>query len=535
MKHEYKPMKKRKEKQTRRIKELRTTHSTERVQAEGAKSNPTSKLAAPFVTAFSMLRSNGITKRWLLNTFVVVVLVLVAVVTSASIMLRNYYYSSIEQGLRQRSAVTINYFKSTLKSGLNSGNSAEYFDAAQSFTESFDGRDKMEMQFLNATGDIIVSSTGFTTDSDGVLGDYYAAIRSAKGVGTWTGVNAAGEKVIALTRLISYRTGSSAGAVRYVVSMEGVDQVVFSLTLGMVGLVLVIIFLMLLSGSYFVNSIVVPVKQITASASKIADGDFDIRLASEHNDEIGQLVGAINSMAAELADSEKVKNDFISTVSHELRTPLTAIRGWGETLYDCGPEDSDLVRKGMGVIISEAERMCGLVEELLDFSRIQSGRMKMNFAKVDLSEVLADTVDLFTERCAKEGKSLVYRRPREIKGITGDRDRLRQVFVNILDNAIKYTDEGGSITASITAGRDCIRVTVRDSGCGIAKEDLGRVSRKFYKANTGRSGFGIGLAVAEEIISLHGGELLIDSTEGVGTTVTVSVPYDLPGQSGDEA
>lgn len=508
----------------RRVKELRAPHEptgfTEGEKPKGLK--------APFVTAWNMIRSTGITKRWLLNTFTVVVVVMMIVVVLVSLMLRNYYYSSIEQGLRQRSAVTINYFKSTLKSGINSGNSTEYFNAAQAFAENFDGRDKMELQFLNASGDIIVSSIGFTTEDTRALADYNKAIGSAKGVGTWRGSNPGGEKVIALTRLISYKTGSSAGAVRYVVSIDAVDQLVLTVTLVLSGIALIIVFLLLISGSYFINSIVVPVKQITESANKIATGDFDIRLASAHNDEIGQLTGAINSMAGELADSERVKNDFISSVSHELRTPLTAIRGWGETMLGCGADDRELMQRGMGVILSETERMCGLVEELLDFSRIQSGRMKMNFGSVDVAAVAAESVDLFAERCTKEDRNLVFKKPTGVEPIEGDSDRLRQVFVNIIDNAIKYTDAGGVIVVTVAADRDCVRVAVRDNGCGIAREDLQRVSRRFYKANVTRSGFGIGLAVAEEIVTLHHGALNIDSEVGKGTIVTVSLPYEQP-------
>lgn len=511
-------------KKGRKVKELRG----EAAGSQSAEPEKPKGLMAPFVTAWRMIRSTGITKRWLINTFAVVVIVMIALVTMGSMLLKDYYYNSIEQGLRQRSAVTINYFKSTLTSGVNSGDSAEYFNAAQAFAETFDGKDKMELQFLDASGEIIVSSTGFTTGEKGTLYDYSTAIRSAKGVGAWTGTNRNGEKVMALTRLISYRTGSSAGAVRYVVSMESVDQLVLSVTIALALVALLIAFLMLLSGNYFINSIVVPVKQITESANKIAKGDFDIRLESGHNDEIGQLAGAINSMAGELADSERVKNDFISTVSHELRTPLTAIRGWGETLQDCGAEDREIMQKGMGIIISETERMCGLVEELLDFSRIQSGRMKMSFAQVDLPTVVSDSVELFAERCTREEKTLVYKKPTGIESITGDGDRLRQVFVNIIDNAIKYTDAGGAITVSVLADRDYVRVAVRDNGCGISAEDIKRVSRRFYKANVTRSGFGIGLAVAEEIVNLHHGELTIDSKEGEGTVVTIVLPYEQP-------
>lgn len=482
------------------------------------------RLAAPFVTAWGMISGKGITKRWLFNTFAIIAVILLIIVIALSFFFRNYYYNSIEQGLRQRSSVTISYFSDTVGSGINSGNSAEFYNAAQSFVESFEGRDKMELQFLDANGDIIVSSTGFTAETDDTLYDYYDAVRSRSGTGAWTGTNSNGESVLAVSRLISRTTGSSAGAVRFVVSLEATNQFILALSAAMFAIVGIVLFFMLISGSYFISSIVAPVKAISDSARKIATGNFDIRLDSAHDDEIGALADSINSMAGELADSERVKNDFISTVSHELRTPLTAIRGWGETLRDCGAEDKELMEKGMNVIISETERLSGLVEDLLDFSRMQSGRMKMNFGRVDVIAEVTGAACVFTEQCTQQNKTLTVRTPETVAAVIGDSDRLKQVFVNIIENAIKYTDNGGNIDVAVEQQGGTVAVTIADDGCGIAASDIARVSRRFYKANLSRSGFGIGLAVADEIVNLHQGTLGIESTEGVGTRVIITLP-----------
>lgn len=482
------------------------------------------RIKAPFSAAWSMISGKGITRRWLLNTFAVTAAAMVIIVIVLAFFVRNYYHTSIEQGLTQRSAVTISYFSDTVGSGINSGNSAEFYDAAQSFVEGFDDRGKMELQFLNANGDIIVSSTGFPTEGDEPLNDYYDAVRSSRGVGTWSGVNSNGESVLAVSRLISKKAGSSAGAVRFVVSLEEANQLVIALTLVMFTFVVIILFFMLISGSYFISSIVAPVQEIGASAREIAKGNFDIRLNAAHNDEIGALASSINSMANELADSERVKNDFISTVSHELRTPLTAIKGWGETLRDCGAEDHELLDKGMNIIISESERLSGLVEDLLDFSHMQSGRMRMSFEQLDVVAEVTSAVCLFNEQCTQENKTLTFNAPDKICPVTGDKGRLRQVFVNIIENAIKYTDRGGSVNVNVQQSGSSVAVRIKDDGCGIAPEDINRVSRRFYKANVSRRGFGIGLAVAEEIIMMHHGSMSIESTQGVGTEVTVTLP-----------
>ncbi|MBE6759580.1 MAG: HAMP domain-containing histidine kinase [Ruminococcaceae bacterium] len=505
----------------RRVKELRVTPENTIGSAESSSGKKRRQGISKIIR--SMLFGKGITRRWLRTYFLVVVIMSAIIAVCVLGLARNYYYNSIEQGLLQRSQVTIRYFSSTLNAGVNSGNSEAFHSAAQAFVESFDSRSKMELQILNASGDIIVSSTGFSFENDDPLNDYYRAVQSSGGQGVWSGSNSNGESVMAVTRLISGRSASG-GAVRFVVSLSSVNQLLTGIAAVTITVLMILLVIMLLSGSYFINSIVMPVKEITVSANKIAKGDFNIRLQSGAEDEIGRLVSSINSMASELAGSEKIKNDFISGVSHELRTPLTAIKGWGETVLSCGPDDRQLSEKGMEIIIRETDRLSGLVEELLDFSRIQDGRMRMNLRRLDVNREAADTVEMFTERCAAEKRTLTLHTSGAPAMVVADANRLRQVMVNIIDNAIKYTDENGEISVTVAAGSERVTVTVTDNGCGIPAEDLPRVTRRFYKANTRRSGFGIGLAVAEEIMILHQGSIDIRSAEGKGTVVTLRLP-----------
>lgn len=301
------------------------------------------------------------------------------------------------------------------------------------------------------------------------------------------------------------------------------------------GVICVLIFLLIfLSGSYFVRSIVRPVRQISATARSMAGGDFNVRLEKQHNDEIGELCEAVNDMAAELATTENMKNEFISSISHELRTPLTAIKGWGETLMQNDAEDTATRRRGLKIIIGETERLSEMVEELLDFSRMQSGRFTLLTAPVDLVAELTDSVLMFTERAKREGIALDYQEPAFVAVVDGDRNRLRQVFVNILDNAIKYSDAPGSVQISIVLLAGIARITVKDCGIGIAVEDLDKVKTKFYKGNSTRRGSGIGLAVADEIVMLHGGQLSLDSEQGQGTTVTIDLPLKLQNEEETE-
>ena len=301
---------------------------------------------------------------------------------------------------------------------------------------------------------------------------------------------------------------------------------------------------MLLSGSYFISSIVIPVGEIGKTARKIAHGNFSTRLEKKNDDEIGDLCEAINYMAEELGNTDKMKNEFISSVSHELRTPLTAIKGWSETILDAG-DDRETIQKGMRVIISETDRLSLMVEELLDFSRMQSGRLKLIIEKIDLLAELEEAVLMYTEKARREQLDFKYEERLEAAIVMADKNRLRQVFINIIDNAIKYSDAGGKIRILAAAEGDYFVVSVSDTGCGISPEDLPKIKQKFYKANLTRRGSGIGLAVADELVSSFGGSIDVQSTLGEGTTVTIRIPnvrrYEIwqqaqqtPGKGGEE-
>jgi signal transduction histidine kinase len=287
---------------------------------------------------------------------------------------------------------------------------------------------------------------------------------------------------------------------------------------------ILVFFIVGISNFYFIQSIVDPVKQIAEISKQIALGDFDIKIEKSLDDEIGDLCDAINYMAGELRDSEKMKNDFISSISHELRTPLTAIKGWAETIRMSDDPASDVNKKGIHIIIDESERLCGIVEELLDFSSIQNGRISMMMDKMDLLAELSEAVYIFKNKAADQNKEINYTEPSMLSPIMGDKNRIRQVFINILDNSIKYTPEGGTITINTEKTDDRVVVEVRDNGEGISSVHLPKVKQKFYKANQTQVGAGIGLAISDEIISMHGGTLEILSEEGVGTTVIISLP-----------
>lgn len=460
----------------------------------------------------------GITGRWLFNTFGVILVVVVTLIVILSLVLQSYYDNGIHQTLNGRVDELSNVF-----GNYTSENYSEFEKNSRSYVENFSDKESMELMIIDPSGSITVTSTGFPPDQSMELEDYKIALEDPDGYGFWTG-NQNGEAIMAVTSIISDINGNSLGAVRYCVSLEPANRQIFVMIMFMIVIGLFILFFVMLSGAYFVRSIVNPIQAISEVSRKIAQGDFDARLEKRNDDEIGDLCDSINYMAKELGASEKLKNDFISSVSHELRTPLTAIKGWAETMRMGDTPDFRTMEKGMSVIAKESERLTGIVEELLDFSRIQSGRMVINMERIDLLAELDEAIYMLRERALKEGKHLIYDEPEFVPPVMGDKNRLRQVFINIIDNALKYTPEGGVIGIEVTYDEKNIRIAISDNGCGIPAEHLPRVKDKFYKANQTQRGSGIGLAVVDEIMSLHSGSLDIESTENVGTTAILTIP-----------
>lgn len=460
----------------------------------------------------------GITKRWLLNSLGIILVILIILVLSFALVVRNYYYNGVQQIINGSAATLTNVFAGSTSS------SAKFGAAARNYVENFQDKERMELMVVNYLDDVIITSTGFEPDKSQPMPDYTLAKQAESGYGSWIGRLSSGERVIAVTQVMYSSSNTYVGAIRYVVSLEAADRKIFLSIAALLMVGILIIFFVVMSSTYFIRSIVNPVREIGATAKRIAQGDFNARIDKPYDDEIGELCDTINYMAGELGVAEKLKNDFISSVSHELRTPLTAIKGWAETMQIGDKTDFKTMEKGMGVIVRETERLSGIVEELLDFSRMQNGRMVLMMDKIDLLAELDEAVYMYRERAISEHKHLLYDEPEMVSPVLGDKNRLRQVFVNVIDNALKYTPSGGAVSISIKEEKEMLCVVISDNGCGIPAVHLPRVKDKFYKANQTQRGSGIGLAVANEIMTLHSGSLDIASEEGVGTTVTISIP-----------
>ncbi len=457
--------------------------------------------------------------RWLWNSMGAVCLIMVLFGALSAILLCNYFYSAMSSGLESRAQTAASFF-------ANYTTESEYRERASSYVSSFDEADAIELEFIDTSGEIIYSSYAYQQTAGVVPGtkDIVQALENGT-LSSWIGKDPfTGERIMAVSAPV-IQNGSVRGVIRLVTSTAAVDRQVLVLSLLVLALVLGILLLIYSTNLYFVKSIAEPIANITETTKRIAAGSYGVQIEKEHNDEIGELVDTINDMSLKISQAEKVKSEFISSVSHELRTPLTAINGWGETLVHGDITDPRDLQKGLSIIVSEAKRLTKMVEELLEFSRIEDGRFTLRVEQIDIKAELEDAVYTYREFFRKKGISLEYQDcPEEFPPIPGDPERLRQVFSNLLDNAAKHGGGGKRIAVAIDAEGDYVRIRIRDFGHGIPPEELPFVKTKFYKGSSKARGSGIGLAVCEEIAQRHNGSLEIANADGGGCVVTLWLP-----------
>lgn len=452
--------------------------------------------------------------------FYFIFIILVTVVSLEAIIInlvRENYYKNLQESLYNQVLVAAglyeNYFSDT-----------SLYDNVLNNVDTYWKQTTAEVQIIDPSGRLLMDSIGIIQNEKIDTRDVTDALKGEKG--TWIGkVDYDTEMVAAASAPLKSR-GQVVGALRFISSLREVNKDVAAISrvfilIGAVVTVISVAFSLLLAGT-----IINPLKLITRAAVKMASGNYAMRCPDDMKDEIGGLSRAMNHMAEEILKREQLKNEFISSVSHELRTPLTSIKGWAVTLKEGCPDDRETLVDGLDIIEKESDRLTEMVEELLDFSKFVTGKITIKREPVDIHELVNYVYRQMAPRAEREEIIFSVNCPMDIKKVITDENRLKQVFINILDNSLRFTQKGGRVDLQVeTDGEDLI-FNFLDTGCGIPQDELPKIKEKFFKGRNSKSRNGIGLSICDEIIKLMGGTLDIISEVGKGTFVKVAIPYE---------
>ena len=283
-----------------------------------------------------------------------------------------------------------------------------------------------------------------------------------------------------------------------------------------------------------------PLHKMAEATSRVAGGDFSVYVPTVHTqdrwDYLDVMIVDFNKMVEELGSIETLKTDFVSNVSHELRTPLTSVHSYVEALSDGAWKDKDIAPQFLTVIQNETNRMIRMINDLLSLSRMDSGTTKLNLEYVNIKELfnyILNRFDMIIKKDENDQNSKKYTIERYFTDkdlwVEIDTDKFTQVIDNIMNNAIKYSPDGGVITTRLLETHNHVILSISDQGLGIPRKDLGRIFDRFFRVDKARSrkqgGTGLGLAISKEVINLLGGQIWVDSIEGQGSTFYISLPY----------
>ena len=477
-----------------------------------------------------MLHFEGLRKKVIKNYFIIIIITVTLFEGLFIFYVQNYYYDSVRQSLKSQ----VEYTNSIYNNSINNIENTTFDEKISNILEKqrVVGGLKYAIQVINKDKYIIIDQYGIKKHEKIEAEDVDKALKSIKDVKDLSPIThkikSTNEHVMSISVPIKINNVIE-GAIRYSVSLNEIDATIFKLALGLIIAGIFILIIAISLSLRFAETIIQPLIELKEFANELAHGNFSIKLkdTSISDDEIGDLAKTFVYMASEIDKSEKLKEEFISSISHELRTPLTSIKGWSETLGYEGITRDEL-DLGLGIIQDETERLIKLVEELLDFSRLASDRIKLKIDTVNIKSLAIGVMNqLKVKSSEKDIRLNVAFENENIDLIQGDKDRLRQVLINLIQNSIKFTDEGGFINIIVSQDEEYTIIKVVDNGAGIEKENLEKVLDKFFQEDYNESGSGLGLAISNEIVKLHGGKMTLNSKKGVGTSITVKIKNTL--------
>lgn len=458
---------------------------------------------------------SGIKKRWFVNYTLIILVVFIIIEGFFLVGLNNFYHKNAYNLLVDRANVTVEFYKKYYDTDLYN-----IEEISQLLINNYTDQEIAEIQILDLDGNVLKSSNEFLIDEkssypegveDGIVDEKYM-------------MPGTGEKVMSVYVPLKNTAGTVIGILKYTSALTLIDASINRLFTYSLGLLALLILILSVLSFFFTRTLINPIESIISATEKLAKGDYNTRVAEDFKDEMQTLAISVNQMAEKIQESEKSKNEFISSITHEIRTPLTSIKGWSETIVTGDMNNKEEIEVGLGIIIRETERLSFMVEELLEFSKLEAGNLKIFKEKVEIVTMCEDIISLYKGKFNKkniEGKIVSDQVAVYLKV---DSNRIRQVIINILENAYKFSNYDSEIIINICELKDEVIIKVVDFGIGISDKNLKKVLNKFFKSDSKHAGSGLGLSISNEIVKLHGGYIDIKSQLHEGTEVSIILP-----------
>ena len=444
------------------------------------------------------------------------IVIFIAILTFEILLIyftRFYFYSSVDNLLTNQIKTSADFYNRYFSNVPLEANIVDN-------TDVFWRQTNAQIQIFNTSGIVLMDSSGTSHEKPLSTTDIKQALNGEKGL--WIGrASGSNEHVLSVSYPLT-TNDDLVGGMRFITSLKELDKSLVSISAVFIALGVGVLIITGIISIFVANSIINPVKKVTNVAQQMSKGNLDITVEKIRNDEVGMLSDTLNHMAKEIKKRDDIKNEFISMVSHELRTPLTAIKGWATTIAD-DVDDKEVVNDGLSIIIKESDRLSQMVEELLDFSRFTSGKVELKKELTDVGELIDYVAKNMSTKADNENIEFVVKHD-NLPHVVVDRDKIKQVIINLLANAFKFTPHGGRVELMVVEQKNTLVITVSDTGLGIAKEELPRVKERFYKGKSSNSQTGLGLSICDEIVKLHGGSLELESEINEGTRAIVRLP-----------
>ena len=447
------------------------------------------------------------------NFMLVIIISIVLLELLTTLFIKQYYYQNIEDLLTNQVKISSDFYNKYFSNATLEENILSNVDVFWNQTDA-------QVQVMDKNGKLLLDSIG-SGNTKTLTEDVKKALNGEKGV--WTGRVLYSDSNVMSVSYPLKRYGEIEGVIRFITSLREVDNEIKSITYVFLAIAIFVMIMGVLVSFILAKSIINPIKSVTKVAEKMADGDFTVKSTKLRNDEVGKLSDTLNYMASEIVKKDSLKNEFISNVSHELRTPLTSIKGWAVTLkYD--DIDKGMLKDGLDIIENECDRLSSMVEELLSFSKLVSGHMDIKKSWESIEDIVQYIRKHMSLRADRDGIQFNVEIESDIPKLYIDKNRIKQVLINLLDNSFKFTERGGKVNLKVYRDGYKLIIKVQDNGCGLGEDELPHVKEKFFKGKSSKSQNGIGLSICDKLVEVHNGKLDIESELGVGTCITIEFP-----------